>query len=93
VSIRQPQLAGAVHVRRGNLGADEAYPQYLISERRSNLHKTARHKLNSAHFLGCLLIAGVVGGITDSWTVFLIAAIVLVALSINSGDIRLAGRK
>jgi hypothetical protein len=54
---------------------------------------TAKHKLNSANVLGCLLVAGVIGGMTSSWTVFLIAAIVLVALSINAGDIRLAGRK
>jgi hypothetical protein len=74
-------------------GADEAYRKYLISERRRSLRKTARHKLNSAHVLGCLLIAGVVGGMTSSWTVFLIAAIVLVALALNSGDIRLTGRK
>jgi hypothetical protein len=65
----------------------------MNQRRERRKHLTARHKLNSANVLGCLLIAGVVGGMTSSWTVFLITAIVLVALALNSGDIRLTGRK
>jgi hypothetical protein len=36
---------------------------------------------------GVFLIAGVLGGITDSWTVFLIALAVLVAISLHDGSL------
>ncbi len=53
----------------------------------------ARKKLNSASLLGSLLLAGMAGLATGSPTVFLIAAVVLVALSIQAGDIRLRRRR
>jgi hypothetical protein len=51
--------------------------------------KTARHKLNSSYVHGALIIAGVLGAISGSWTIFLIAAGVLVATSVHDGSIRL----
>lgn len=51
-------------------------------------HKTARHKLNRAHFLGVLLIAGLVGAMFESWMAFLIAAGVLIVSSVHDGNIR-----
>ncbi len=48
----------------------------------------ARQKLNSAAILGSLLVAAVIGWITGSWIVFVIAALILVGLSLHSGDIR-----
>ncbi len=47
--------------------------------------------LNSAHVIGSLVIASAVGLLTRSPTLFLLTAGSLIALSINSGDIRLNG--
>jgi hypothetical protein len=52
---------------------------------------TARHKLNSAYVAGSLVIAGAVGLLTRSPTLFLLTAGTLLALSVHSGDIRLKG--
>jgi hypothetical protein len=46
---------------------------------------SAKHKLNSAHFLGSLLVAGLVGRAAGSTAVFLAALLVAAYLS---GDIR-----
>jgi hypothetical protein len=48
----------------------------------------ARQKLNSASILGSLLVAAVLGGVTNSWIVFIVAALILIALSCHQGDIR-----
>jgi len=49
---------------------------------------TARHKLNAAYFYGALLISGLIGLVSGSWKVFLIALAALVVASIYAGDIR-----
>ncbi len=49
----------------------------------------ARGKLNAAHVNGALAIAGAVGLLTGSWTVFAIALAGVVATNILSGSIRL----
>lgn len=54
---------------------------------------SARHKLNQANVNGTLVIAGVVGAATESWTLFVILVAILVALSVHSGDIRLSSRR
>ncbi len=54
---------------------------------------TARDKLNSAHLVGALVIAGALGLLTRSTTVFFVTAGSLIALSVNSGDIRFKGRQ
>ena len=51
--------------------------------------KTAKHKLNSAHVHGALIIAGFLGLVTGSWLIFTIAAGVLVVTSVQDGSIRL----
>ncbi len=57
--------------------------------RKAPLNKTAKHKLNGSYFHCALIIAGLLGAISGSWTVFLIATGVLVATSIHDGSIRL----
>lgn len=49
---------------------------------------SAKHKLNSANVLGALIVAGLAGGITGSFGVFLTAFAVLCVLGWHSGDIR-----
>ena len=53
----------------------------------------AREKLNSAYITGALMVASLIGAIGQSWTVFIVAAVVLVALNWQSGDIRTGRRK
>jgi len=53
----------------------------------------ARNKLNSASVHGALAVAALVGAVTGSWGVFLLASAVLVATSLHSGDIRLGQRR
>jgi hypothetical protein len=49
---------------------------------------SAKHKLNSANFLGALLIAGLIGGGAGSWTIFWIAFAGLLVADLMSGNIR-----
>jgi len=49
---------------------------------------SAKNKLNGAHFLGALFVAGLIGGVTESWTVFLIALVGLLVAGVVAGDIR-----
>ena len=51
--------------------------------------KTAKHKLNSAHVHGALVIAGFLGLVTGSWAIFLLATGVILATSVQDGSIRL----
>jgi hypothetical protein len=53
----------------------------------------ARKKLNSAYFLGSLLVAGLAGLLTGSWLVLLVGLAVLVGINVNNGDIRLDKRR
>lgn len=50
----------------------------------------ARHKLNQSHLSGAFFLAGVIGVCSQSWSAFAVTAVVLVGLSLHSGDIRLA---
>ena len=50
---------------------------------------TAKHKLNSAHVHGVLIITGFLGLVTGNWLIFTLAAIALVFTSIQDGSIRL----
>jgi hypothetical protein len=49
--------------------------------------------LNAAHVNGCLLIAGLVGLMFESWMVFTFVALVLLGLSLHEGGSRLSGRR
>ena len=48
----------------------------------------ARNKLNASHIQMALFVAGILGIAFGSWWVFLLGAGVLVALGVQSGDIR-----
>ena len=52
----------------------------------------ARQRLNGIYILGSVIIAGVIGGVAESWTVFIVAACLLIAVMISGGDIRPTGR-
>ena len=52
----------------------------------------ARKKLNSAYFSGSLLMAGLAGWLTGSWLVLVVGVLILVAINVNNGDIRLGKR-
>ena len=49
---------------------------------------SARGKLNSAHVNGALLVAGLIGGLTGSWTIFGLALGGLLLTKVLGGDIR-----
>ena len=48
----------------------------------------ARTKLNQAYITGTLITAGILGGLTSSWMVFLVVAGVGLSLNIYGGEIR-----
>ena len=48
----------------------------------------AKQKLNSANVVGALVVAAFIGGAFGSWTMFTIAAAVLVVAAFYTGDIR-----
>ena len=53
----------------------------------------ARQKLNGAYLTACLVVAGTAGALTQSWTVFLVVAVVLIACLIHDGGIRPSRRR
>lgn len=48
----------------------------------------ARQKLNQAHLNGALAIAALIGAVTHSWTIFLLAALLAAGSSVYGGGIR-----
>ena len=48
----------------------------------------AKGKLNEANVLACVLIAALVGGLTQSWLLFLLVFVVLLAAAFHGGSIR-----
>lgn len=48
----------------------------------------ARKKLNAAHWNGNLIIAGLVGALTESWLVFVVGLAILIILDLYAGGIR-----
>ena len=53
----------------------------------------ARNKLNAASFNAIALLAGVIGFLTESWTVAFVTGFVLLASALTSGDIRRSKRR
>jgi hypothetical protein len=51
---------------------------------------SAKHKLNAACILGSVIIAGVLGVLSQSFLVFIVAASIIIAVEIHSGSIRLS---
>jgi len=49
---------------------------------------SARRKLNSAAVMGILLVAGLVGGVSESWTVLWWTGGLLFLAALYRGDIR-----
>lgn len=56
------------------------------------MRKTARQKLNQASVLGAFTIGGLVGWLTESFTIFVIVVILLVVAGLHAGDIRIQPR-
>ena len=48
----------------------------------------ARTKLNSSYIQGSIAAGALLGWLTQSWGVFVVAFVVLITLSLHSGDIR-----
>jgi hypothetical protein len=48
----------------------------------------ARKKLNSAHVCGSVLVAGGIGLLTGSWTIFGVSLAIILVLNIYDGSIR-----
>ena len=48
----------------------------------------ARQKLNAAYVNGALIISGILGYVCQSFAVFLIAFVIILASEVTAGDIR-----
>lgn len=48
----------------------------------------SRQKLNRLHLMGNIVLAGLAGVVVDSWSVFLLSLVGLVALDLHGGAIR-----
>jgi hypothetical protein len=53
---------------------------------------SARHKLNAAYAAGSLVLAALIGGMTQSAIVFVVALVALLSLDFVAGNIRTKGR-
>ncbi|MGO8745077.1 MAG: hypothetical protein ACLQNE_03720 [Thermoguttaceae bacterium] len=53
----------------------------------------AREKLNTSHIVGAIGAAGLLGLVTGSWILAVLAGAVLVGAAIHSGDVRFKGRR
>jgi hypothetical protein len=49
---------------------------------------SAKHKLNSAHLMGSIIVSGLIGLVTESFGVFLVALAASLAAAYHAGDIR-----
>jgi hypothetical protein len=48
----------------------------------------ARTRLNQIYIFGCIGIAALIGALSGSWAIFLIAVAITVAACVHAGDIR-----
>ena len=48
----------------------------------------AKAKLNAANFYGAAIVAGLIGWLAGSWTVFLVALGLLLIAGLHAGSIR-----
>jgi len=53
----------------------------------------AREKLNAANLVGAAMVAGLIGGLMESWWFFWITLLILIVSSLHAGDIRPSGRR
>jgi hypothetical protein len=63
-------------------------PEHGNTLLRGELSWEQKKKLNQANILGCFLLAGLIGGATQSWGVFVITLAVLLLTAFHAGDIR-----
>jgi hypothetical protein len=54
------------------------------------MNQSSRQKLNSVHIVGSIGVAAIFAALTGSGLVFIVVAGVLIASSLNNGDIRSA---
>ncbi len=47
-----------------------------------------KHKLNAANFLGALLLAGLIAGISGSWVAFVVTLVGALIAAYHAGDLR-----
>jgi hypothetical protein len=48
----------------------------------------ARTRLNQIYIFGCIGVAALIGALSGSWAIFLIAVAITVAACVHAGDIR-----
>ena len=66
----------------------------IIDSNKQETHiLSARQKLNGIYVLGSLAVAGIVGGLSGSWIVFLIVGGLLIGCSLSDGSIRPGRRR
>jgi len=53
----------------------------------------ARQRLNSLYLIVALIVAALIGGALQSWGVFWLVLIVLIAIFVHGGDIRPSARR
>src|SRR5262249_50698430 len=66
----------------------EQSPEPIVGDGTREEAMSAKHKLNAAHCSGALLIAGLLGWVTGSLLVFLLALVALLVAGSHGGDIR-----
>ena len=54
---------------------------------------SARKKLNHVHIAGAIGVAGIIGGLTGSWPVFLVTAAALIIGAVYADDVRFNNRR
>ena len=75
------------------MGWLKAGPWSTILAEQKEVLMSARTKLNAAVIHGAILVAALVGWVTSSWAIFLLATAVLIATAIHSGQIRMGRRR
>jgi len=83
------KLPGLHHISGNTADAGPADSHAHSKENRLN----ARQKLNLIHVSGALLLAAILGGLLQSWAIFLITSAILIADAVYGGDIRPGGRR
>jgi hypothetical protein len=53
----------------------------------------ARTKMNTVAVNGSLIVAAIIGGMCQSWTVFVVAAATLIGGCLYAGDIRIKSQR
>jgi hypothetical protein len=65
-----------------------SYLLLSLNKQDRRLRVGARDELNKHHILGAIGLAAIVGTLTGSWTVFVVAAATMIGVSLYSREIR-----